>query len=75
MCGNAPKQWSTWLPLAEWWFNTTFHTTLNNSPYHVVYGVEPYQLLIPPTGSTNLTSVEELLKGKEEQLEVLSRLT
>lgn len=38
MTSQNPKNWSTWLGPAEWWYNTTFHTTLNTTPYQVVYG-------------------------------------
>ena len=25
---DEPKQWSKWLPLAEWWYNTTYHSSI-----------------------------------------------
>lgn len=64
MCGQAPEQWSSWLPLAEWWFNTTYHTSLNTTPYQVVYGVSPNHLVITTGLSTNLAIVEEPLLDK-----------
>jgi hypothetical protein len=30
-------QWVCWLPLAEWWYNTTYHTMTKMMPYEVVY--------------------------------------
>lgn len=41
MCGQFPTKWHNRLSLAEWWYNTTHHTTLNRSPYEVLYGVPP----------------------------------
>ncbi|KAH1119730.1 hypothetical protein GYH30_048204 [Glycine max] len=38
---DSPQQWSKWLPLAEWWYNTTFHSAIQTTPYEVVYGQPP----------------------------------
>jgi len=32
---------SKWLPLAEWWYNTTFHSSIELTPYEVVYNQPP----------------------------------
>lgn len=39
MTGVQPKKWVAWLPLAEWWYNTNYHTTLGMTPYQALYGV------------------------------------
>ncbi|XP_027368238.1 uncharacterized protein K02A2.6-like [Abrus precatorius] len=41
MCVDVPHEWSKWLPLAKWWYNTTYHSTIRTSPYEVVYGQQP----------------------------------
>ncbi|CAM8943168.1 unnamed protein product [Rhodiola kirilowii] len=41
MCSDKPHLWSKWLPLAEWWYNTTFHSATQLTPYEVVYGQAP----------------------------------
>lgn len=41
MTSNRPTQWNKWLPLAEWWYNTTFHTATGMSPFKALYGVDP----------------------------------
>lgn len=28
MCGDQPHDWCKWLALAEWWYNTNFHTAI-----------------------------------------------
>ena len=38
MCIDVPQDWSKWLALVEWWYNTTYHNTIKFSPYEVVYG-------------------------------------
>jgi hypothetical protein len=34
-------QWAPWLPLAEWWYNTTYHTATHMTPFEAVYGQKP----------------------------------
>ncbi|GJX10764.1 retrotransposable element Tf2 [Tanacetum coccineum] len=36
--GEQPKKWFEWLSLAELWYNTNFHTSINTTPFEVVYG-------------------------------------
>jgi transposase InsO family protein len=33
MCFNGPKRWIYWLSLAEWWYNSSYHTSLNMTPF------------------------------------------
>jgi hypothetical protein len=32
------KHWAQWLPLVEWWYNTSHHTTIHMTPFEAVYG-------------------------------------
>lgn len=41
MCSDKPASWSKWLALAEWWYNTNFHSSIHTTPYEVVYGQAP----------------------------------
>jgi hypothetical protein len=34
----CPTKWGEWLPLAEYWYNTTFHSTLDKTLFEVLYG-------------------------------------
>jgi hypothetical protein len=35
------NQWAQWLPLAEWWYDTSYHTATRMTPFEVVYGQKP----------------------------------
>ena len=38
MIGERPRDWSKWLLLVEWWYNTTHYSAINTTPYEAVYG-------------------------------------
>lgn len=38
---SCPKNWYKWLFLAEYWYNTTFHSVLGRTPFEVIYGTHP----------------------------------
>lgn len=38
----CPSQWSRWLALAEYWYNTSFHSALGTTPFEVLYGHKPH---------------------------------
>lgn len=64
-CQN-PKNWASWLTAAEWWYNTTFQTSINSTPYEMVYGVKPGQLSWSSRVHTNLHSVESMLVERQQ---------
>jgi len=66
MTGDNPNQWARWLSLAEWWYNTNFHSSTQLTPCEVLYGFAP-PIHIPyfPRDST-VASVDDLLIRREE---------
>ncbi|XP_047260185.1 uncharacterized protein LOC124893114 [Capsicum annuum] len=40
-CFDNPKDWCSYLPLAEWWYNTTYHIAIKCTPYEALYGQKP----------------------------------
>ncbi|XP_026459398.1 uncharacterized protein LOC113360062 [Papaver somniferum] len=65
MTSSNPKQWSQWLSLAEWWFNTNYHTSLKMSPFQALYGYEPSHLIFPVPTTTSVASVKSYLKDRK----------
>lgn len=41
MLSDFPKEWFKWLLMAEWWYNTSFHTTIRTTPFEALYGYPP----------------------------------
>ncbi|GJV03303.1 gypsy/ty3 retroelement polyprotein [Tanacetum coccineum] len=38
---EKPKTWSKWVSFAEYWYNTSYHTYINTTPYEVLYDQPP----------------------------------
>jgi hypothetical protein len=49
-------QWAQWLPLSEWWYNTTYHTTTRMTPFESVYGKKPPLVLSYLLGTSKVPS-------------------
>ena len=41
---DRPTEWSDWLYLAKFWFNTNYHSATKFTPYEAVYG-SPYSFV------------------------------
>lgn len=37
----SPGKWANWISLAEFWYNTSQHSSLGRSPFEVLYGHPP----------------------------------
>uniref|UniRef100_A0A8R7PKD4 Integrase catalytic domain-containing protein n=1 Tax=Triticum urartu TaxID=4572 RepID=A0A8R7PKD4_TRIUA len=62
---SAPKTWSKWLALAEFWYNTAFHSMLGKTPFMVVYGQEPKQLGITSYHAAPLPELNSWLEERQ----------
>lgn len=61
MCSSSPKQWANWLAMAEWWYNTNFHTTIAMTPFEELYGYKPSHLALGPHIQSTVIGVKSLL--------------
>jgi hypothetical protein len=70
---ETPRQWRRALPLAEFWYNSCFHTSLGCSPFLALYGHEPNFGAIPELEPDNSSPVAGVLTERAAQIAVLQR--
>ncbi|GMI71846.1 hypothetical protein HRI_000853900 [Hibiscus trionum] len=71
MTGERPKDWSEWLHLAEWWYNTTFHSVIRTTPYQALYGQPPPIHLPYIAGESMVAAVDRSLQAREAAIKML----
>lgn len=62
-----------WLPMAEWWYNITYHSSIRMSPHEALHRAKPVPLPLGPylkvmiPAATDMvqqhTNILQLLKG------------
>jgi transposase InsO family protein len=59
-----PTKWYDYLHLAEFWYNTTWHSALQQTPFYVLYGHSPRQLGIDASSACSVNSLDEWLQTR-----------
>jgi hypothetical protein len=73
MIFSEPHKWAAWLSLAEFWYNTSFHTALNITPFQALYGTPPPQISeLSVPGPTDLGATD-FLTAKQQMLDQLKQ--
>jgi hypothetical protein len=72
---DCPVMWKRWLPLGEFWYNSSYHTALGCSPFKALYGYDPVFAAAPVLSEEKDQYVHDLLMEREHCSEILkSRL-
>lgn len=62
---SCPRQWSNWISVAEFWYNTSIHSALGKSPFEVLYGYTPRHLGIANLQLCTVSDLEQWLTDRE----------
>jgi hypothetical protein len=73
MVQDEPRQWRKWLPLAEFWYNATVHTSIRYSPFKALYGHEPNLGAMPELDTVADPTVAGVIRERAEQLDLLKK--
>jgi ribosomal protein L21E len=73
MVFKEPKKWADWLPSAEWWYNTAYHSSLKCSPFEALYGYKPPQISEVALPCDVSPETEVTLQEQDHMLQSLKR--
>jgi hypothetical protein len=59
--------------LAEFWYNSSYHSSLGCTPFKVLYGYDPHVIAAPMVPPTDNKSVQELLSDRQLHTELLKQ--
>lgn len=65
---NRPREWVKWVPWAEYWYNTSYHSSLKMTPFRVLYGRDPPRLLGYDQGAAVTFEVDRHLQDRDRVL-------
>jgi hypothetical protein len=71
--GSCQKQWVQWIPLAEFWYNTTIHSTLGKTPFEVLYGHTPRHMGIDVVDACEVPDLKQWLRDREQMQGLLKQ--
>ncbi|TYK01237.1 ty3-gypsy retroelement transposase [Cucumis melo var. makuwa] len=69
--GKRPKEWTNWLHWAEYWYNTTYNSSIGITPFQAVYGRLPPPLLYYGDMKTPNSTLDQQLKDRDIALGTL----
>ena len=71
MTGESPKDWMLWLPLAEYWYNTNYHSATQATPFEIVYGQTPPLHIPYMAKDSRVEMVDRTLQAREQAVSML----
>jgi hypothetical protein len=61
----CPSKWSSWLSLAEYWYNTSHHSVVGRSPFEALYGYPPRHFWITSVDAIQSQDLSSWLKNRQ----------
>lgn len=60
----CPTKWSQWIPLAEYWYNTSNPSAIGRSPFEALYGYQPRHFGIGPHCAVSSSELSSWLQER-----------
>jgi hypothetical protein len=70
---SCPSKWCQWISLAEYWYNTTYHSALGRTPFEVLYGYPPRHFGIVPADASSVTNLQEWLNERSAMTQAMQQ--
>lgn len=67
----CPAKWSLWLPLAKFWYNSSYHSALGKSPFEVLYGHPPRRFGITDAMVAKVPELDSWLRERAVMTQLL----
>jgi hypothetical protein len=68
---DKQTQWVRWLSLAEWWYNTSFHTATKMTPFMALYGYHPPSITSCLKEKPKVQAVDDHIEHQQQVLQLL----
>ena len=68
---DKQTQWVKWLPLVEWWYNTSFHTAAKITTFMALYGYHPPSITSYLRENSKVQAWEDHIEHQQQVLQLL----
>ena len=68
---QQPRKWSSFLPWAEFWYNTTYHSSIGMTTFQALYGRPPPSIPNYQVGASSVNEVDQTLVSQNAILQQL----
>lgn len=69
----CPSQWKKWLSLVEFWYNTSWHSAINKTPFEVLYGHSPRHFGVSSDIVCPVPELNEWFQDREHVLQLVKQ--
>lgn len=69
MVQACPSKWAQWLPLAEFWYNLTYHSVHGLTPFRALYGHKPRHFGISVNDVCTVSDLDQWLQERQTMLD------
>jgi hypothetical protein len=73
MTQACPSKWAKWLPLAEYWYNTTLQSAIGRTPFEALYGYKPKHFGLMDGANTSVPDLDMWLQDRAEMNKLLQQ--